>query len=257
MDAKPILEVRDVTKHYRMGSEVVRALDGVSLVIARGEYVAIMGASGSGKSTLLNILGCLDLPTSGEYFLGGEDVARLSPSTLALVRGRRVGFVFQTFELLPRATALKNVELPLVYARVRNRRQRALDALGRVGLGDRVYHRPNQLSGGQRQRVAIARALAQQPDILLADEPTGNLDSRTGHEILNLFEALNREGQTIVLVTHDVNIAHRCRRIVRLSDGKVVADEANPGGDGAALPEIRGSEPGARPAGPGPPSPPG
>jgi putative ABC transport system ATP-binding protein len=227
MDAKPILEVRDVTKHYRMGSEVVRALDGVSLTIRRGEYVAIMGASGSGKSTLLNILGCLDLPTSGEYFLGGEDVARLSPSTLALVRGRRVGFVFQTFELLPRATALKNVELPLVYARARNRRQRALEALRRVGLGDRVYHRPNQLSGGQRQRVAIARALAQTPDILLADEPTGNLDSKTGHDILNLFEALNREGQTIVLVTHDVNIAHRCRRIVRLSDGKVVADEAN------------------------------
>jgi putative ABC transport system ATP-binding protein len=227
MDAKPILEVRDVTKHYRMGSEVVRALDGVSLTIRQGEYVAIMGASGSGKSTLLNILGCLDLPTSGEYYLGGQDVARLSPSTLALVRGRRVGFVFQTFELLPRATALKNVELPLVYARAPNRRQRALEALRRVGLGDRVHHRPNQLSGGQRQRVAIARALAQAPDILLADEPTGNLDSRTGHDILNLFEALNREGQTIVLVTHDVNIAHRCRRIVRISDGKIVADETN------------------------------
>jgi putative ABC transport system ATP-binding protein len=223
----PILEVRDVTKHYRMGSEVVRALDGVSLTICKGEYVAIMGASGSGKSTLLNILGCLDVPTSGEYFLGGQDVARLSPSTLALVRGRRVGFVFQTFELLPRATALKNVELPLVYARARNRRQRALEALRRVGLDDRVSPRPNQLSGGQRQRVAIARALAQTPDILLADEPTGNLDSKTGHDILNLFEALNREGQTIVLVTHDVNIAHRCRRIVRLSDGKVVADEGN------------------------------
>jgi putative ABC transport system ATP-binding protein len=227
MDAKPILEVRDVTKHYRMGSEVVRALDGVSLTIRQGEYVAIMGASGSGKSTLLNILGCLDLPTSGEYFLGGQDVSRLSPSTLALVRGRRVGFVFQTFELLPRATALKNVELPLVYARARNRRQRALEALRRVGLEDRVYHRPNQLSGGQRQRVAIARALAPAPDILLADEPTGNLDSRTGHDILNLFDALNREGQTIVMVTHDVNIAHRCRRIVRISDGKIVADEAN------------------------------
>jgi putative ABC transport system ATP-binding protein len=258
MDAKPILEVREVTKHYRMGSEVVRALDGVSLSITRGEYVAIMGASGSGKSTLLNILGCLDLPTSGEYFLGGQNVARLSPSTLALVRGRRVGFVFQTFELLPRATALKNVELPLVYARVRDRRQRALEALRRVGLADRVYHRPNQLSGGQRQRVAIARALAQAPDILLADEPTGNLDSRTGHEILNLFEALNREGQTIVLVTHDVNIAHRCQRIVRLSDGKVVADEANLGGEGDRPPPgIKGAEPTARPADPAPPSPPG
>ncbi len=228
VDEKPILEVRDVTKHYRMGSEVVRALDGVSLTIRRGEYVAIMGASGSGKSTLLNILGCMDLPTSGEYFLGGEEVSRLSPSHLASVRGRRIGFVFQTFELLPRATALKNVELPLIYARVRNRRQRALDALHRVGLGERLYHRPNQLSGGQRQRVAIARALAQAPDILLADEPTGNLDSKTGHDILLLFERLHEEGQTIVLVTHDITIAHRSRRIVRLSDGQVVADETNP-----------------------------
>src|SRR5438067_6110046 len=224
--AAAVLEVRDVTKHYRMGSEVVRALDGVSLTITRGEYVAIMGASGSGKSTLLNILGCLDLPTSGEYFLGGQDVARLSPSTLALVRGRRVGFVFQTFELLPRATALKNVELPLVYARVPRRRERAVEALKRVGLGDRMDHRPNQLSGGQRQRVAVARALGQQPDILLADEPTGNLDSKTGQEILALFEQLNREGQTIVVVTHDAAIAGRCRRVVRLSDGKLVADDA-------------------------------
>jgi putative ABC transport system ATP-binding protein len=220
----PVLEVRDVTKHYRMGTEVVRALDGVSLAIHRGEYVAIMGASGSGKSTLLNILGCLDLPTSGQYFLGGQDVATLSQSALALVRGRRVGFVFQTFELLPRATALKNVELPLVYARVPGRRERAVEALKRVGLGDRMDHRPNQLSGGQRQRVAVARALAQQPDILLADEPTGNLDSRTGQEILALFEQLNREGQTIVIVTHDADIARRCRRVVRLSDGKIVAD---------------------------------
>jgi putative ABC transport system ATP-binding protein len=222
----PVLEVRDVTKHYRMGTEVVRALDGVSLAIHRGEYVAIMGASGSGKSTLLNILGCLDLPTAGRYFLGGQDVASLSQSALALVRGRRVGFVFQTFELLPRATALKNVELPLVYARVPRRRERAVEALRRVGLGDRMGHRPNQLSGGQRQRVAVARALAQQPDILLADEPTGNLDSRTGQEILALFEQLNHEGQTIVIVTHDAAIAGRCRRVVRLSDGKVVADAA-------------------------------
>jgi putative ABC transport system ATP-binding protein len=223
----PVLEVRDVTKHYRMGTEVVRALDGVSVAIRRGEYVAIMGASGSGKSTLLNILGCLDLPTSGRYFLGGQDVAALSQSALALVRGRRVGFVFQTFELLPRATALKNVELPLVYARVPRRRDRAVEALRRVGLGDRMDHRPNQLSGGQRQRVAVARALAQQPDILLADEPTGNLDSKTGQEILALFEQLNREGQTIVIVTHDPAIAQRCRRIVRISDGKIVADEAS------------------------------
>jgi putative ABC transport system ATP-binding protein len=221
----PVLEVRDVTKHYRMGTEVVRALDGVNLAIRRGEYVAIMGASGSGKSTLLNILGCLDLPTSGHYFLGGQDVATLSQSALALVRGRRVGFVFQTFELLPRATALKNVELPLVYARVPRRRERAVEALKRVGLGDRMGHRPNQLSGGQRQRVAVARALAQRPDILLADEPTGNLDSKTGQEILALFEQLNREGQTIVVVTHDADIARRCRRVVRISDGKIVADD--------------------------------
>ncbi len=227
MSEPPVLEVRDVTKHYRMGTEVVRALDGVSMAIRRGEYVAIMGASGSGKSTLLNILGCLDLPTSGQYFLGGEDVASLSQSALALVRGRRVGFVFQTFELLPRATALKNVELPLVYARVPRRRERAIEALKRVGLGERMSHRPNQLSGGQRQRVAVARALAQQPDIFLADEPTGNLDSKTGQEILALFEQLNREGQTIVVVTHDPTIAGRCRRVIRISDGKIVADEAS------------------------------
>jgi putative ABC transport system ATP-binding protein len=222
----PILEVRDVTKHYRMGDEVVRALDGVSLAIRRGEYVAIMGASGSGKSTLLNILGCLDLPTSGRYFLGGKDVCRLAQSALAQVRGRRVGFVFQTFELLPRASALKNVELPLIYSRVPHRRQRALEALRRVGLEDRTHHRPNELSGGQRQRVAIARALGQKPDILLADEPTGNLDSKTGQDILALFEQLNREGQTIVIVTHDAGIAARCRRVVRLSDGKIVEDSS-------------------------------
>lgn len=226
--ARPVLEVREVTKHYRMGLETVRALDGVSLTIHQGEYVAIMGASGSGKSTLLNILGCLDLPTSGQYLLGGEDVSQMSQSLLALARGRRVGFVFQTFELLARATALKNVELPLIYSRTPNRRQRAIEALQRVGLGERMGHRPNQLSGGQRQRVAIARALAQKPDILLADEPTGNLDSRTGQDILALFHDLNRDGQTIVVVTHDANVAARCRRVVRISDGKIIGDEATP-----------------------------
>jgi putative ABC transport system ATP-binding protein len=183
-----------------------------------------MGPSGSGKSTLLNILGCMDLPTEGTYFLGGENVAELSQSALSRIRGRRIGFVFQTFELLPRATALQNVMLPLLYSGGKDKKKRALDALDRVGLSNRTHHRPNELSGGQRQRVAIARALAQQPDIILADEPTGNLDSKTGQEILALFDKLNAEGQTIVIVTHDPIVAARCRRVVRLSDGRVVGD---------------------------------
>jgi putative ABC transport system ATP-binding protein len=235
MNTAPVLEVREVTKHYQMGTELVRALSGVSLTIHKGEYVAIMGASGSGKSTLLNILGCLDSPTSGQYFLGGEDVSRLSESVLAIVRGKRIGFIFQTFELLPRATALKNVELPLLYSRAPNRRQRVLDALKRVGLADRMGHRPNELSGGQRQRVAIARALAQSPDILLADEPTGNLDSKTGQEILALFDQLNEEGQTTVIVTHDSSIAERCKRIVRISDGLIVSDQPGPNAPASKL----------------------
>jgi putative ABC transport system ATP-binding protein len=221
----PLLRLQGITKEYQMGAELVRALRGVDLAIYGNEMVAIMGASGSGKSTLLNILGLLDVPTAGHYWLDDQDVAKLSQSALARVRGRRIGFVFQTFELLPRQTAIRNVELPLIYSGTRHRRQLAVEALRRVGLEDRMKHRPNQMSGGQRQRVAIARALVQRPAILLADEPTGNLDSRTSEEILDLFENLYREGQTIVIVTHEPDIAQRCRRIVRLRDGQVESDE--------------------------------
>ena len=208
-----------------MGTEVVHALCAVDLEVRANEMVAIMGSSGSGKSTLLNILGLLDVPTSGSYMLDGRDVAKLSQSALARTRGRRIGFVFQTFELLPRQSAIRNVELPLIYSGSRRRRARAVEALQRVGLADRLRHRTNQLSDGQRQRVAIARALVQQPAILLADEPTGNLDSQTSDEIMELFEVLYREGQTIVIVTHEPDIAQRCRRIVRLRDGRVESDE--------------------------------
>jgi len=222
---EPLIRLAGITKEYQMGAEVVRALRGVDLKIYANEMVAIMGSSGSGKSTILNILGMLDVPTAGSYWLDGEDVSRLSQSALARVRGRRIGFVFQTFELLPRQTALRNVELPLIYAGASRRRARAIEALERVGLQDRMKHRPNQLSGGQRQRVAVARALVQRPAILLADEPTGNLDSRTGEEILDLFDVLHREGQTIVVVTHEHDIAQRCRRIVRLKDGEIESEE--------------------------------
>lgn len=213
-----------------MGAELVRALQKVDLEIRANEMVAIMGSSGSGKSTLLNILGLLDVPTSGNYMLDGRDVAKLSQSAQARTRGRRIGFVFQTFELLPRQSAIRNVELPLIYAGSRRRRARAIEALERVGLADRLKHRPNQMSGGQRQRVAIARALVQHPAILLADEPTGNLDSQTSDEIMELFETLYREGQTIVIVTHESDIAQRCRRIVRLRDGQVESDEMKSNG---------------------------
>jgi putative ABC transport system ATP-binding protein len=222
----PTIRLEGITKQYPMAAETVHALRGVDLEIGGNELLAVMGPSGSGKSTLMNILGLLDVPTSGQYWLAGRDVARLSQSELARVRGREIGFVFQTFELLPRQSALSNVELPLTYSATPNRRARAAEALQRVGLGDRMDHRPNQMSGGQRQRVAIARALVQGPSLLLADEPTGNLDSQTGDEILRLFVELHRQGQTIVVVTHEPDVAAKCNRIVRIRDGCVESDSA-------------------------------
>jgi putative ABC transport system ATP-binding protein len=221
-----LIQVEEVTRVFRVGSEEVRALRGVSFSVARGEWVAIIGQSGSGKSTLMNVLGCLDTPSSGRYLLNGKDVSRMGDDELALVRNVEIGFIFQTFQLLPRETALANVELPLVYRgmRARERRERAKVALEKVGLGNRMNHRPNELSGGQRQRVAIARALVSEPSMLLADEPTGNLDSATGEEIVKLFEELHRAGHTLVLVTHEPKLAARCPRAIRLSDGQIVAD---------------------------------
>ena len=238
-NGQPMIRLEGIEKLYRVGTETVRALRGVTLDIAANEYVAIMGPSGSGKSTMMNILGCLDIPTGGRYFLRGEDVAKLSQSKLARIRGRQIGFVFQTFELLPRTTALKNVQLPLMYTQVPRKKQRAIAALKRVGLLDRATHRPNQLSGGQKQRVAIARALAQEPDIILADEPTGNLDSQTGAEILDIFESLHAEGQTIIVVTHEEEIAARCRRVIRLRDGLVVSDIRNDEPQGVSRTAVR------------------
>ena len=221
-----IIVVRHLEREYAMGSETVRALRGVDLTIRRNEFVAIMGPSGSGKSTLMNLIGCLDTPSAGEYWLNGYRVSELGDDQLARIRNKEIGFVFQTFNLLPRATALQNVELPMVYAGVgsKERRAAAQQALGRVGLGDRMSHRPNELSGGQRQRVAIARALVNTPSLILADEPTGNLDSKTSAEILALFEQLHTEGQTIVLVTHELDIAAHARRQVHLRDGQVERD---------------------------------
>jgi putative ABC transport system ATP-binding protein len=223
-------------RRYRMGDAEIHALRGVDLVVARGEYVAIMGPSGCGKSTLMNLLGCLDTPDAGRYWLGGRLVSELSDQELARVRNREVGFVFQTFALLPRQTALANVEMPLVYAGLRaaERRRRAREALDRVGLADRAGHRPTELSGGQRQRVAIARALVTGPQLLLADEPTGNLDSATGGEILALFDGLHRAGNTLVLVTHEHAVAARAGRTIQLRDGLVVSDLPNRGGTDAA-----------------------
>jgi putative ABC transport system ATP-binding protein len=226
-----IIRIRDLGREYRMGSERILALHGVTLDIHRNEYLAIMGPSGSGKSTMMNLLGCLDTPTAGEYWLNGEEVSRLDDDALARVRNREIGFVFQTFNLLPRATALHNVELPLVYAgaRGRERRERAAAALARVGLGHRMDHRPSELSGGQRQRVAIARALVNQPSILLADEPTGNLDSVTSGGIMEVFASLHTAGQTVIMVTHEADIAAHAERVVVLRDGQVETDRVNQG----------------------------
>jgi putative ABC transport system ATP-binding protein len=223
---KAVIEIDGITKEYQMGHTLIQALRGIDLVIRRNEYLAIMGPSGSGKSTLMNMIGCLDTPTSGHYDFNGKDVAAMEDDELAEIRNREIGFVFQTFNLLPRSTSLQNVELPLIYAGVRSeeRLQRAAKALESVGLGDRMYHKPSELSGGQRQRVAIARALVNNPSIILADEPTGNLDSRTGEEIMALLEILYEAGNTIVVVTHEEEFADHARRIVRLRDGLIESD---------------------------------
>jgi len=222
-----LIRLHNITRRYQMGAETIHALREVSATIERGEYVAIMGPSGSGKSTLMNLIGCLDTPTSGTYELNGVQVGGMDDNQLADVRNREIGFVFQTFNLLPRATALRNVELPLVYSGVPavDRHQRALEALAQVGLADRVHHKPNEMSGGQRQRVAVARALVTNPSILLADEPTGNLDSKTGDEILALFHTLWRHGNTMIVVTHEEEVARHARRILRIRDGLIAHDE--------------------------------
>ncbi len=226
---RPVIELRAVSKIYGSGDTIVRAVDRVDLVVQRGDYVAVMGASGSGKSTLMNIIGCLDGPTSGRYLLDGVDVRRLDERRQATIRNRKIGFIFQSFNLIPRTTAQSNVELPLAYGGVKSadRRRRARAALERVGLGDRWHHLPSQLSGGQQQRVAIARAIATDPVLLLADEPTGALDSHSTEEVLELFEGINRAGRTLVVITHEEDVAAHAQRVIRMRDGRIIGDERN------------------------------
>lgn len=225
-----IITLKDIERHFRIGAETIQALRGVDLVINKNEYVALMGPSGSGKSTLMNILGCLDTPSKGRYVLNGNDVSSLGDSQLAEIRNKEIGFIFQTFNLLPRSSALDNVALPLIYSgwNKEDRNRRATQVLQEVGLGDRIKHKPNELSGGQRQRVAVARALVNHPAIILADEPTGNLDSKTSYEIMSLFDQIHRNGNTVIVVTHEEDIAQYAHRIIRLKDGKVERDEINP-----------------------------
>ena len=225
-----IIHLESIVKNYKVGTQIVRALRSVSVDIYKGEYVAIMGASGSGKSTLMNIIGCLDTPTSGKYILNGKDVSRMSDDSLAEIRNSEIGFVFQVFNLLPRNNALENVMLPLIYSGIRKTQRKVMaeQTLNDVGLSDRMHHRPNELSGGQRQRVAIARALVNKPALLLADEPTGNLDSKISEEIMQLFADIHRKGNTLVMVTHETDIAKHAHRIIRLKDGEVESDEINP-----------------------------
>lgn len=227
--AQPIIDIKGITRDFPLGSEIVKVLKGIDLHINKGEYVALMGPSGSGKSTLMNLLGCLDTPTSGSYILNGKDVSQMSDDELAGIRNKEIGFVFQTFNLLPRTTALDNVALPMVYAGYKKpeRNERATEVLTQVGLSDRMDHKPNQLSGGQRQRVAVARALVNRPSIILADEPTGNLDSKTSVEIMGLFNDIHANGNTVILVTHEEDIAAHAHRIIRLRDGVIESDNVN------------------------------